>query len=100
MENPFAVGGVEDGPHYQGMSHTGKLKLEGAEQDVKPSKRKPETRGEPIGGEGEEAGGGPKQKRTRVTRVEEKKFKKIVAKQAKSRYHNPDPFFRLIGEAN
>ena len=31
---------------------------------------------------------------------EEKKFRKIVAKQAKSRYYNPDPLFRLIGEAN
>ena len=49
------------GPHHQGMSHTGKLKLEGAERDGKPSKRKPETRGEPIG---EERGGGPKQKKT------------------------------------
>ena len=33
-------------------------------------------------------------------RAEEKKFKKIVAKQAKSRYYNPDPLLRLIGEAN
>ena len=32
--------------------------------------------------------------------MEEKKFRKIVAKQAKSRYYNPDPLFRLIGEAN
>ena len=46
------------GSHYQEMSHTGKLKLEGAERDGKPSKRKPETHGEPIGGEGEEGGGG------------------------------------------
>ena len=43
---------------------------------------------------------GMKQKKTGVTRAEEKKFKKIVAKQAKSRYYNPDPLFRLIGEAN
>ena len=82
------------------MSHTGKLKLEGAERDGKPSKRKPETHGEPIREEGEERGGGPKQKKTRVTRAAEKKFKKIIAKQAKSRYHNPDPLFWLIGEAN
>ena len=28
------------------------------------------------------------------------KFRKIVTKQAKSQYYNPDPLFRLIGEAN
>ena len=32
--------------------------------------------------------------------MEEKKFHKIVAKQAKSQYYNPDPLFRLIGETN
>ena len=88
------------GPHHQGMSHTGKLKLEGAERDDKPSKRKPETHGEPVREEGEERGGGSKQKKTRVTRAEEKKFKKLIAKQAKSQYHNPYPLFLLIGEAN
>ena len=46
------------------MSHTGKLKLEGAEWDGKTSKRKPETCGEPIGEEGEEGGGGPKHEDT------------------------------------
>ena len=39
-------------------------------------------------------------KRARVSRAEEKKFKKLVSKQAKSRYYNPDPLLRLIGEAN
>ena len=82
------------------MSHTGKLKLEGAEQDGKPSKRKPETHGKPIREEREERGEGSKRQKTRITRAEEKKFKKIIAKQAKSQYHNPDPLFRLIGEAN
>ena len=32
--------------------------------------------------------------------MEEKKFRKIVAKQDRSQYYNPDPLFRLIGEAN
>ena len=32
--------------------------------------------------------------------MEEKKFRKIVAKQARSQYYNPDPLFCLIGEAN
>ena len=45
-------------------------------------------------------GKGSPPKKSRVSRVEEKKFRKIVAKQAKSRYYNPDPLFRLIREAN
>ena len=45
-------------------------------------------------------GKGLKRKKEGLTRVEEKKFRRIVAKQAKSSYYNPDPLFRLIGEAN
>ena len=82
------------------MSYTGKLKLEGAERDGKPSKRKSETHGESINKEEEKGGGESTPKKTRITRAEEKKFKRIVVKQAKSRYYNPDPLFRLIGEAN
>ena len=82
------------------MSLTGKLKLEGAERDGKPSKRKSETHGKLIDREEEGGEGGSTQKKTQVTRAEEKKFKKIVAKQAKYRYYNPDPLFRLIGKAN
>ena len=88
------------GSYDQRVSHTGKLKLEGAERDGKPSKRKSETRGKSIDREEERRGGESIPKKTRVTRAEEKKFKRIVAKQAKSRYYNPDPLFRLIGEAN
>ena len=75
------------------MSYAGKLKLEGAEWDGKPSKRKSETRGESINREEEKGGGESTPKKTWVTRAEEKKFKRIVAKQAKSRYYNPDPLF-------
>ena len=32
--------------------------------------------------------------------MRKRNLKKIIAKQAKSQYHNPDPLFRLIGEAN
>ena len=89
------------GSHHQGVSHTGKLKLEGAEQDGKPSKRKPKTRRNSVNDKGEEGeGGGPIQKKMKVTRAEEKKFRRILTKQAKSQYYNPDPLFRLIGEAN
>ena len=45
-------------------------------------------------------GEGVQSKRTKVTRAEEKKFKKIIVKQAKSKYYNPDPLLRLIGETN
>ena len=50
--------------------------------------------------EAREGGKGSPSKRNKVSRIEEKKFRKIVAKQAKSHYYNPDPLFRLIGEAN
>ena len=45
-------------------------------------------------------GEGVQSKRAKVSRAEEKKFKKLVMKQAKSHYYNPDPLLRLIGEAN
>ena len=45
-------------------------------------------------------GKGSSPKKIKVSRAEEKKFCRIVAKQAKSRYYNPDPLFCLIGEAN
>ena len=38
--------------------------------------------------------------KTKVTRAEEKKFKKIIVKQAKLKCYNPDPLLRLIGETN
>ena len=47
-----------------------------------------------------EKGEGVQNKRAKVSRAEEKKFKKLVMKQAKSRYYNPDPLLRLIGEDN
>ena len=83
------------------MSHTGKLQLEGAEWGSKPSKRGHETRSKQIKKEGGREGGrGAHPKKSKISRIEEKKFHKIVAKQAKSRYYNPDPLFCLIGEAN
>ena len=84
------------------MPYSEKLKLAGAEWGSKPSKRYYETHPEQINGEGEERERrkGSPPKRNKVSRIEEKKFRKIVAKQAKSHYYNPDPWFRLIGEAN
>ena len=83
------------------MSHTGKLQLEGAEWGSKPSKRGHETRSEQIKEEGRGKGGeGSPLKKSKISRIEEKKFGKIVAKQAKSHYYNPDPLFHFIGEAN
>ena len=83
------------------MFHTGKLQLEGAERGSKPSKRGHETRYEQIKKEGGREGGkGSPPKKSKISRIEEKKFQKIVAKQAKSHYYNPDPLFCLIGEAN
>ena len=75
--------------HCGGRGHTtrrvpysGKLKLEGAEQGSKPSKRVCETRPEQIKREevAKVRGEGSPPKRGRVTRVEEKKFRKIVTK--------------------
>ena len=75
--------------------------MKGAERGSKPSKRGHETRSEQMKREGEREGGkGSPSKRNKVSRMEEKKFQKIVAKQAKSLYYNPDPLFHLIGEAN
>ena len=73
--------------------------MEGTERVRQPSKRGSEARPEQIEGDQKEREGTEKKKR-RVNRVEEKKFRRIVAKQAKSSYYNPDPLFRLIGEAN
>ena len=90
------------GAYHQGVSNTGKLKLEGVKWGSKPSKRTSEAcskqinKGDGKGGEGSES----PPKKSRVSRAEEKKFHRIVAKQAKSQYYNPDPLFRLIGEAN
>ena len=80
------------------MSYTGKLELEGIERGSKPSKRQSEACPEQVR-EGER-GEGVQAKRTKVSRAEEKKFKKLITKQAKSRYYNPDPLLRLIGAAN
>ena len=80
------------------MSHSGKRELEGTNRGSKPSKRRSEACPEQI--KGGEKGEGVQSKKTKITRAEEKKFKKIVAKQAESRYYNPDPLLRLIGEAN
>ena len=74
--------------------------MEGAEWDGKPSKRESETCRTTSAEKREKEEGGPIQKKIKVTRAEEKKFWKIVTKQAKSQYYNPDPLFRLIGEAN
>ena len=84
------------------MSYSGKLQLEGAKRGSKPSKRTNEACSNQVKVEEEKGEGGKESppKRNRVTRTEEKKFHKIVAKQAKSRYYNPDSLFRLIGEAN
>ena len=83
------------------MPHTGKLQLEGAEWGSKPSKRGHKTHSEQIKKEqGREGGKGSPPKRSKISRIEEKKFRKMVAKQAKSCYYNPYPLFRLIGEAN
>ena len=84
------------------MPYSGKLELEGAKWGSKPSKRYHETRPEQIKRESVEGEGGKGNppKRSKVSRVEEKRFRKIVAKQAKSHYYNPDSLFCLIGEAN
>ena len=76
--------------------------MEGAKWGSKPSKRTNEARSNQVNREEEERGGGKESppKRNRVSRAEEKKFHKIVTKQAKSRYYNPNPLFTLIGEAN
>ena len=81
------------------MSHPGKLELEGTIRGSKPSKRRSEDCPEQVNREKGNGGEG-QDKRVKVTRAEEKKFKRIVAKQAKSRYYNPDPLLRLIGETN
>ena len=81
------------------MSYPGKLELEGIIRGSKPSKRRSEGCPEQIKGDQRKRGEG-ESKKLKVTRMEEKKFKKIVTKQAKSRYYNPDPLLRLIGEAN
>ena len=67
------------------MSNTGKLKLEGAKRGSKPSKRTSAARSNQVEKE-EEKGEGEESppKKSRVSRAEEKKFHKIVAKQAKS----------------
>ena len=90
------------GAYHQGVSNTGKLKLEGAKRGSKPSKRTSAAHSNQVEQEEEKGGGGKESppKKSRVSRAEEKKFRKIVAKQAKSWYYNPDPLFRLIGEAN
>ena len=80
------------------MPHPGKRELEGIERGSKPSKRRSEVCPEQV--KEQERGEGVQTKRARVSRVEEKKFKKLVMKQAKSHYYNPDPLLRLIGEAN
>ena len=84
------------------MPHPGKREWEGTEQVRQPSEGRSETRPEQIGVKRapKEEREGAEGKKRRVDRREEKKFRKIVAKQAKSRYYNPDPLFRLIGEAN
>ena len=82
------------------MSHPGKRELEGTERVRQPSKRGSEARPEQIKGNQKENGKGTEKKKRRVNRTEEKRFRRIVAKQAKSSYYNPDPLFRLIGEAN
>ena len=88
------------------MPYPGKRELEETERVSKPSKRGSETHPEQIGtekgviGASKETGEGAETKKRRVDRKEEKKFRKIVAKQARSCYYNPDPLFRLIGEAN
>ena len=81
------------------MSYPGKLELEGTIRGSKPSKRRSEDCPEQVNREKGDGGDGGN-KRVRVTRMEEKKFKKVVAKQAKSGYYNPDPLLRLIGETN
>ena len=80
------------------MPHPGKRKLEGIERGSKPSKRRSEDCPEQI--KEQERGEEAPSKKTKVSRVEERKFKKLVTKQAKSHYYNPDPLLRLIGEAN
>ena len=84
------------------MPYPGKLQLEGAEWGSKPSKRCHETHSEQVNRERSkrEWGKGSPPKKSKVSRLEEKKFRKIVAKQAKSQYYNLDPLFHLIGEAN
>ena len=88
------------GTHFPRMSNTGKRELEGTERVRQPSKRGSETRPEQIERDQKDKGEGIEKKKRRVNRREEKEFRKIVAKQAKSCYYNPDPLFRLIGEAN
>ena len=80
------------------MSYPGKLELEGTIRGSEPSKRRSEVCPEQI--DQNEKGKGGQSKKLKVTRGEEKKFKKIVVKLAKSKYYNPDPLLRLIGEAN
>ena len=76
--------------------------MEGAKWGSKPSKRTSAAHSNQVEQEEEKGGGGKESppKKSRVSRAEEKKFRKIVAKHAKSRYYNPDPLFRLIGESN
>ena len=86
------------GTYFTRVPHPGKHELEGTERVSQPSKGGNETRPEQVRNsigvkrapkEGKEGG---ERKKRRVDRREEKKFRKIVAKQAKSRYYNPDPY--------
>ena len=80
------------------MPDTGKLKLEGAKRGSKPSKRTSEACSNQVKQEEGKGGGGKESppKKSRVSRAEEKKFCKIVAKQAKSRYYNIDTTLKAL----
>ena len=68
------------GTYIQRVPYTGKLELEGIKRGSKPSKRRSEDCPEQL--KREERGEGVQSKKARVSRAEEKKFKKLVMKQA------------------
>ena len=83
--------------HASRVSHLGKLELERAKWVSKPETHWEQTiEGKYKKGKGEDN----VKKRSKETNAHIKKFMKVVTKQLKCRYYNPDPFLWLIGEAN
>ena len=92
------------GTYIQGVSITGKLQLEGTKRVKGPFRftKDPKSQNKIKVGikRGEDKGRNKEQKGNKVNQREYTKVMKAAIQDIESRYYNPDPLFRLIGELN